>query len=173
MGFFRPATTLMVQYAHYHRDRRNIATHLLGVPLIFVAIGILLTQPQWPIAGEVLTPAWLAWGLTSLWYLTRGNFLLGLTTTVVNGGLIALAHRLAPMASDLGLQIWQLGLALFVIGWIIQFVGHYWEGQKPAFVDDIVGLLVGPMFVVGEVLMAMGLLTTLRMAIERQAGPTH
>lgn len=173
MGFFRPATTLMVQYAHYHRDRRNIATHLLGVPLIFMAIGILLTQPQWPIAGKVLTPAWLAWGLTSLWYLTRGNFLLGLTTTVVNGGLIALAHRLAPMATDLGLQIWQLGLALFVIGWIIQFVGHYWEGRKPAFVDDIVGLLVGPMFVVGEVLMAMGLLTTLRMAIERQAGPTH
>jgi uncharacterized membrane protein YGL010W len=40
-------------------------------------------------------------------------------------------------------------------------------------VDDIVGLLVGPMFVVGEVLMAMGLLGHLRMAIERQAGPSR
>jgi uncharacterized membrane protein YGL010W len=40
-------------------------------------------------------------------------------------------------------------------------------------VDDIVGLLVGPMFVVGEVLMAMGLLGQLRMAIERQAGPSR
>jgi uncharacterized membrane protein YGL010W len=96
-----------------------------------------------------------------------------LATALVNGALIALAHVLAPMAGQVGLQGWQLGLAVFVIGWIIQFVGHYWEGRKPAFVDDIVGLLVGPMFVVGEVLMAIGLLPNLRMAIERQAGASR
>jgi uncharacterized membrane protein YGL010W len=171
MRFSRPATALMVQYAHYHRDRRNIATHLVGVPLIFMAIGMLLTQPEWVVADRIITPAWLVWGLTSLWYLSRGNFLLGLATALVNGALIALAHVLVPMAGQVGLQGWQLGLAIFVLGWIIQFIGHYWEGRKPAFVDDIVGLLVGPMFVVGEVLMAIGLLPNLRMAIERQAGP--
>ena len=173
MSFFRPATALMVQYAHYHRHRRNIATHLVGVPLIFMAIGIMLTQPEWVVADRLLTPAWLVWGLTSLWYLSRGNFLLGLATVAVNGLLIALAHWLAPMAAQVGLVAWQLGLAIFVVGWIIQFVGHYWEGRKPAFVDDIVGLLVGPMFVVGEVLMAVGLLGQMRMAIERQAGPSR
>jgi uncharacterized membrane protein YGL010W len=173
MSFFRPANALMVQYAHYHRDRRNIATHLVGVPLIFMAIGILLTQPQWAVSGVQLTPAWLVWGLTSLWYLSRGNWLLGSATVLVNGLLIALAHELASMAAPLGSHAWQLGLAVFVVGWIIQFVGHYYEGRKPAFVDDIVGLLVGPMFVVGEVLMAMGLLGQLRMAIERQAGPSR
>lgn len=173
MSFFRPATALMVQYAHYHRDRRNIATHLVGVPLIFMAIGIMLTQPEWVVADRLLTPAWLVWGLSSLWYLSRGNFLLGLATVGVNGVLMALAHLLAPMAAQVGLAAWQLGLAVFVVGWIIQFVGHYWEGRKPAFVDDIVGLLVGPMFVVGEVLMAVGLLGPLRKAIERQAGPSR
>jgi uncharacterized membrane protein YGL010W len=173
MSFFRPANALMVQYAHYHRDRRNIATHLVGVPLIFMAIGILLTQPAWAVRGVLLTPAWLVWGLTSLWYLSRGNWLLGWATVLVNGLLIALAHELASMAAPLGLQAWELGLAVFVVGWVIQFAGHYWEGRKPAFVDDIVGLLVGPMFVVGEVLMAMGLLGQLRMAIERQAGPSR
>ena len=173
MSFFRPATALMVQYAHYHRDRRNIATHLVGVPLIFMAIGIMLTQPQWVVADRLLTPAWLVWGLTSLWYLSRGNFLLGLATVAVNCLLIALAHWLAPMSAQVGLVAWQLGLAIFVVGWIIQFVGHYWEGRKPAFVDDIVGLLVGPMFVVGEVLMAVGLLGQMRMAIDRQAGPSR
>jgi len=35
---------------------------------------------------------------------------------------------------------------------MIQFVGHWYEGRKPAFVDDIIGLLVGPMFVVAEAL---------------------
>ena len=173
MSFFRPATALMVQYAHYHRDRRNIATHLVGVPLIFMASGIMLTQPEWVVADRLLTPAWVVWGLSSLWYLSRGNFLLGLATVGVNGVLMALAHLLAPMAAQVGLAAWQLGLAVFVVGWIIQFVGHYWEGRKPAFVDDIVGLLVGPMFVVGEVLMAVGLLGQMRMAIERQAGPSR
>jgi uncharacterized membrane protein YGL010W len=138
-----------------------------------MAIGIMLTQPEWVVADRLLTPAWVVWGLSSLWYLSRGNFLLGLATVGVNGVLMALAHLLAPMAAQVGLAAWQLGLAVFVVGWIIQFVGHYWEGRKPAFVDDIVGLLVGPMFVVGEVLMAVGLLGQMRMAIERQAGPSR
>ncbi len=170
---FRSADVLVVLYASYHRDRRNIATHLVGVPLIFMAISILLTQPEWVLAHRAITPAWWLWGLTSLWYLTRGNFLLGLTTTVVNGALIALAHVLAPLAVQVGLQGWQLGLAVFVIGWIIQFIGHYWEGRKPAFVDDIVGLLVGPMFVVAELLMSAGLLRDLQAQITREVGPVH
>jgi len=37
----RNATELMVQYAHYHRDRRNIATHFVGIPLIVLAVGVL------------------------------------------------------------------------------------------------------------------------------------
>lgn len=173
MTLFRPATALMVQYAHYHRDRRNIATHVVGIPLIFLSIGVLLLGPSWVVAGQTVTLAWAMWALTSLWYLSRGDVLLGSATVLVNGLLIALAHELASMVDPLGLPAWQLGLAVFVAGWIIQFVGHYYEGRKPAFVDDIVGLLVGPMFVVGEVLMAMGLLGQLRMAIERQAGPSR
>ena len=136
MSFLRSASALMVQYAHYHRDRRNIATHLLGVPLIFMAIGIMLTQPTWVWGGWTLSAAWCLWGLTSLWYLTRGTVLLGVATTVVNGLLIACAHGLVPLVASAGLLAWQAGLALFVIGWIIQFVGHYFEGKKPAFADD-------------------------------------
>jgi hypothetical protein len=33
-NLFRPATTLMVQYAHYHRDRRNILTHLFNTEMM-------------------------------------------------------------------------------------------------------------------------------------------
>ena len=68
---------------------------------------------------------------------------------------------------------WQLGLLLFAVGWVFQFVGHYWEGRKPAFVDDIVGLLVGPMFVVGEGLMLLGLLANMRRAVEAEVGPVR
>ena len=41
----RNATELMVQYAAYHRDRRNITTHFIGIPLIVFAIGVLLARP--------------------------------------------------------------------------------------------------------------------------------
>jgi len=47
---FRPATELMVQYASYHRDRRNIATHFFGIPLIVFAIGIFLARAQFDVA---------------------------------------------------------------------------------------------------------------------------
>ena len=39
---FRPARALLVQYARYHRDQRNIATHFIGVPLIVFAVAVLL-----------------------------------------------------------------------------------------------------------------------------------
>ena len=49
------------------------------------------------------------------------------------------------------------GVGLFVVGWIIQFVGHYYEGRKPAFVDDLSGLIVGPLFVLAELAFLLGL----------------
>jgi uncharacterized membrane protein YGL010W len=172
-SFFRTAEVLMVQYARYHRDRRNIATHFVGIPLIFLAIGVWLASPVWTVAGWDLTPAWLMWGLSSVWYLGRGQWLLGLATCLVNGLLIALAHQLLSWPLPWGWGSGLLGAALFVVGWLFQFIGHHYEGRKPAFVDDIVGLLVGPMFVVGEALMALGLLGSLHRAIERQAGPVR
>ena len=58
---FRPALELMVQYAQYHRDRRNIATHFVGIPLIVFAIGILLARAQFEIGGLHTSAAWLLW----------------------------------------------------------------------------------------------------------------
>ena len=162
----RPATELLVQYARYHRDPRNIASHFLGIPLIVLAIGVLLARLD--VAG--VTAAWLVWALSAAWYLSRGNLALGVATSAVNAGLMAAAHPLAagPVAAWLG---W--GIGLFVLGWAIQFVGHWWEGRKPAFVDDVVGLLVGPMFVVAEWLLAAGWNPPLAAEIERLAGPVR
>lgn len=173
MNLTRDAGLLMVQYAHYHRDRRNIATHLVGIPLIFTAIAMWLVFPlgRWGAYG--ITAAWLMWAVTSFWYLTRGEPVLGLATALVNGLLVALAHRLVALVADGGLPAWQWALVLFGVGWVFQFVGHWLEGRKPAFVDDIVGLLVGPMFVVGEVLMVLGLLARLKAQVEAEAGPTR
>jgi uncharacterized membrane protein YGL010W len=166
----RNATELMVQYAAYHRDRRNIATHLVGIPLIVFAIGVLLGRPGFAVGGLQLSPAWILWAVVTLWYLTRGNLALGLAVSLANGVLIALAQPLAAGSLSSWLT-W--GFAAFVVGWVFQFAGHYYEGRKPAFVDDLVGLLVGPMFVVGELMFMLGWAKPLQDEIERRVGPTH
>lgn len=169
----RPAIDLLTQYALYHRDRRNIASHFVGIPMIVFAVGVLLARPAFGpegIAGLAFTPAWIAFALATAWYLTRGNLVLGLATSLAVGMLIAMAHRVG--ASGVGAWLgW--GLGFFFVGWVIQFVGHWYEGKKPAFVDDIVGLLVGPMFVVAELLFSLGWGKALLDEIERRAGPTR
>src|SRR5438128_1330575 len=39
---------------------------------------------------------------------------------------------------------WRWALALFVVGWILQFVGHAIEGNRPAFFQNPVYFLVAP-----------------------------
>ena len=92
---FRPATALLNQYAEYHRDRRNILTHFVGVPMIVFGVGVLLAGWQFMLAGVALTPAWVVFVLAAAWYLTRGHLGIGLATTAGVGVLIALAHRVS------------------------------------------------------------------------------
>ena len=96
-SLFRPATELLVQYATYHRDPRNIASHFLGIPLIVLAVGVRLARLE--VAG--ISAAWLVWALSAAWYLSRGNLALGVATSAVNAGLMAAAHPLAagPVAA--------------------------------------------------------------------------
>jgi uncharacterized membrane protein YGL010W len=166
----RPAIDLLAQYAAYHRDRRNIISHFVGVPMIVFAVGVLLAQPGFVVGGVALTPAWLAFAAVAAWYLTRGDLVLGLAGTASVGVLLLLAHRLVAAGSLMAGLAW--GLGFFFVGWAIQFIGHWYEGKKPAFVDDIVGLVVAPLFVTAEALFALGWGKRLHAEIERRAGPT-
>jgi uncharacterized membrane protein YGL010W len=162
---FRPALTLLAQYADYHRDRRNIATHLVGVPMIMFGALVLLSRPGFELAGLALSPAWLLLAVVIAWTLSRGELALGLLTSAVWVALAAAAHALEGVW-------WAWGLGFFALGWVIQFVGHYYEGRKPAFVDARVGLFVAPMFVLLELLAPAGFFKGLMAEVERIAGPT-
>jgi uncharacterized membrane protein YGL010W len=166
---FQPALELLVHYARHHRDRRNIATHMVGVPLIVFGLAELLARPHLGLGEASVSVAWLVWGLATVWYVGRGHLGLGVAVSAFNAVLVAAAHLPAGGSPSIWLG-W--GLGCFVVGWVIQFAGHYYEGRKPAFVDDLVGLLVGPMFVTAELLFAMGLAQPLAREIERRAGPT-
>lgn len=156
-------------YAAYHRDRRNIATHFVGIPMIVVAIEALLARPSFSLAGLTLSPA-AAVTAAALGFYVALDRRYGVVMAVVLGGAFWAGTSIAslPFATWLGLS-----LGLFVVGWVFQLVGHVFEGRKPAFVDDLVGLLVGPLFVVAEAGFAFGLGEGLRAKIEERVGPTR
>ena len=52
---------------------------------------------------------------------------------------------------------WRWALALFSAGWVLQFVGHWIEGNSPAFFRHPVYLIVGPLWLARRALAAVGL----------------
>ena len=83
----RPALDLLSQYAEYHRDRRNIVSHFVGVPMIVFAVGVLLARPGFVLGGVALTPAWVAFSLSAAWYLSRGDLDPLITAAIALGSL--------------------------------------------------------------------------------------
>jgi uncharacterized membrane protein YGL010W len=159
----------LTQYAAYHRDRRNIATHFAGVPMIVFAIVLALATIVIPAGAVAISLAAVVSLAMSAYYL-RLDWALGLAMAVVLFLMCAAAsemtHRLGTGAS-LG---W--ALVLFVWGWAIQFLGHKFEGLKPAFFDDLRQLLIGPLFVCAEAFFLLGAKPALRRYIEERVGPT-
>jgi uncharacterized membrane protein YGL010W len=164
-------TEQLTKYATYHRDRRNIATHFIGIPLIVLALAALLSRPIIVVVGTLpISPAWLLFGAATIYYLLL-DVPLGSMMAVVSVVCIAVGTWLAQYGAAISLSA---GGALFVVGWIFQFVGHsVWEHRKPAFFDDVIGLIIGPLFVLSEALFSIGWRPSLRAAIEAQAGSTR
>jgi uncharacterized membrane protein YGL010W len=159
----------LAQYAAYHRDPRNIHTHFVGVPMIMFAVVILLSRPTWMVGELPLSPA-LFGALASCVFYFRLDTRFGLVMAALLAAMLAGGQWVAMQS----LAVWLgTGIGLFAVGWVIQFVGHYYEGRKPAFVDDLVGLIVGPLFVVAEWAFALGLRNEVQAAIEQRSGPVR
>ena len=56
--------------------------------------------------------------------------------------LIAVSILLVPVGFFVRGISW-IALTLFIVGWILQFVGHYYEGKPPEFFKDYRFLFVG------------------------------
>ncbi len=159
----------LTYYAGYHRDPRNLVTHFAGIPMIMLAVEVLLWRASVHFDGTsiLLTPALVVGVAASLFYLAL-DLRYGLVMSAIVAACVAVGARLAALSTGIWLA-W--GLGLFVAGWVIQFVGHWYEGKKPAFVDDLVGLVIGPLFLVAEAGFFLGLRAPVRKAIESSVGP--
>ena len=159
----------LTQYAAYHRDRRNIATHFAGIPMIVFAI-VLAATNAWVDLGpvSVTVAAIIAIAACAYYFLLDVAFGMAMALTLLL--FCALASELVARTSP-GISLAVAGV-LFVGGWALQFLGHKFEGMKPAFYDDVAQLLIGPLFVCAEVFFLLGAKTGLRHFIEERVGPT-
>lgn len=157
----RTLTQHLTQYAAYHRNGRNVATHCIGIPLIVVGINALLARVGMDVGGHWLSLAAVADVAAVVFYLMLDAFF-GVAMAVVLGICLAIGSWAATQSTATWLAV---GVGGFVVGWVFQFIGHHFEGRKPAFVDDLVGLVVGPLFVVAEAAFALGLRPALAQAV--------
>jgi uncharacterized membrane protein YGL010W len=164
-----PLNKQLGMYAAYHRDPRNIATHFFGVPMIYFSVIALLSRPAFDVGGLTLSPVWFAIAAVTVFY-ARLDLRYALSMLLISAGFAYGASYLAAQS----VAVWLGGsIGLFAVGWVIQFIGHYFEGKKPAFVDDLVGLLIGPLFIAAEAGFALGLRKDVKAGVEKIAGPVR
>ena len=157
-------------YALYHRSKRNVLTHFIGIPLIVYAIICLFARIDISFVESInmpITGVHIAAFLAVLYYL-----MLSISLGLIMAGIFAILIYAALPIAAMTTTYWLVSsIGLFVVGWLFQFIGHHFEGKKPAFVDDIIGLVIGPLFVLVEALFLLGLYKTLEQQIIDSAGP--
>jgi uncharacterized membrane protein YGL010W len=149
----------LATYASHHRDARNRATHFIGIPAIVFAILLPLALLR---AGGISSAMVVAALALAGWIAL--DRVVGLAMAVLLLPMLVVAEWIARTYSSA--TVWVLFAVFFVGGWAFQLVGHAWEGRRPALADNLFQAFIGPMFLMAEVLMALGLKQDLKAAID-------
>ena len=129
------------EYGESHMNPVNKMLHWICVPLItFSVLGILWAIHPWvSILAVALSLGFYA---TLSWRITAVMLVLSLAVLLI---LSAMTHVFIP------------SVAIFILAWIGQFIGHHLEGKKPSFFKDVQFLLIGPIWLLGFIFRAFGL----------------
>ena len=123
-------------YSADHQNPINQRLHWLCVPpIVWSVIALLWTIP---VPARFLQPG--AWAVLAM-------FLAFAALALLTGFLF---NRLG------GVDLRWLALAVFVVAWIGQFIGHRFEGRRPSFLTDLSYLLIGPAWLMAKLLRRMG-----------------
>ena len=147
----------LAEYSHWHQDETNKLVHWVCVPLIMYSLLGLMWEIPLPAAVAGVSP-WL--NVATVFVALCLVFYFSLSTSIAVGmGLVSLAMLLVIATLDRQSPgiVWKVSLAVFVVAWLGQFVGHRIEGQKPAFLKDLQFLLIGPAWLLADVYRRTGI----------------
>ena len=138
----RNVDRLLERYGEFHRNPANKAIHWVCVPLI-----------AWSVLAALWTVSPLA-VYAAIGVMT--GFYLWLSLPLALGMLVVLALMAWPLTL-LGSTTLIVSIAVFVAAWIGQFIGHILEGRKPAFLEDVRSLLIGPVWLLADLYRRLGI----------------
>jgi uncharacterized membrane protein YGL010W len=147
---------LLGEYKESHQNETNQLIHWIFVPLIFLSVIGILWDVKLPIeldflGGEPLNVSMIVALLVFAYYLSM-SFAISVGMLVVTSiGMVACYFY------DGSISVWVLSLGVFIVSWIMQFVGHKVEGKKPSFFKDLEFFLVGPMWVLAKLYNKLGI----------------
>jgi uncharacterized membrane protein YGL010W len=138
----RPIADYFADYATYHRTAGNKWFHRFGIPLIMLtALGMLARVSLFRVGDFRIDAAMVLIVLAEVFYLAL-EWRLGLAMLIVSA-IFYYVGAMLPMS---------VNVALFILGWIFQFVGHsVYEKRQPAFLKNATHLLVGPLWILNDV----------------------
>ena len=147
-GKGRPIDRWFAHYSDDHRDARNQRIHVFAVPLILWSVIALLWGM--PAPGTLFrTGIWAGVAMVAAGaFYVRASRPLGFGMVAVFVLMGLLTHALAVAFGLRTLMI--AAIAVFVVAWVAQFVGHKLEGRKPSFLTDLTYLLIGPAWVLAK-----------------------
>ena len=132
---------LLAHYGESHQNPSNELIHFIAIPMIvFSLIGVL----HWLHPNLALIAI-----AASIVYYARLSTLFMVVMTLA----AALSLYVAGLLGDALLPV---SVAIFVLSWIFQFIGHRIEGKKPSFFEDPQYLLIGPLFVLSRLFIKLG-----------------
>ncbi len=132
---------LLLDYASSHRTKGNVVSHFIGIPLII--FGLISMLVRLPLGSELFTVAEALIMAVIAYY-----FSLDVKLAVV---MLIVAILLDILGR--GVSSFWVGFLIFAVGWLFQIIGHaVYEKHSPAFFKNLVHLLIGPLFLLNEVL---------------------
>lgn len=139
------------EYGESHRNATNKLIHWICVPAIVWSVVALI----WSIPS----PAdWLNWAVVTAVAAQLYYIRLSPKLSVGIGAFLLICLGLCLLVEQqLSWPLWQVALAVFVVAWIGQFIGHRIEGKKPSFFKDLVFLMIGPAWLMAFVYRRLGL----------------
>jgi uncharacterized membrane protein YGL010W len=144
------------EYGESHANPTNKLLHWICVPPIVLSVMGLLWSVPMPESIAAVSP-WL--NLATLVVAAAVVYYLALSPTLAVGVVIAFTLMLMLVNALAGLPwpLWVTSIAIFVAGWIGQFIGHAIEGKRPSFMKDLQFLLIGPLWLVAALYQRLGL----------------
>src|SRR6185436_5014426 len=133
--------TLFADYASFHQTAGNKFFHRLGIPMIMLSLIGMLTQVPIFDAGTIRFDAAMLLIAASAAYYFVIEWRLAIAMIAIS---------IAFYFIGAAIPFW-INVALFVLGWIFQFIGHkVYEHKNPAFFRNFVHLLVGPLWILND-----------------------